>query len=155
MNRPVKITGAGTAMLLMLFFILCLTVLCALGLLSASADLRLARTYAASVQTYYQADEQASRVLRALLQAELETLPETIAGTRYPSRRKTGTISRGICAPQVKIRRCTPRSFWMARGITAPKHGGLKAPLSTPWTSISTCGGARVHPSRDKHNAPR
>ncbi len=99
MNRPVKITGAGTAMLLMLFFILCLTVLCALGLLSASADLRLARTYAASVQTYYEADEQASRVLRALLRAELENPPETIEGTKVSITQKNGRyLARYLCA---------------------------------------------------------
>lgn len=99
MNKPIKITGAGTAMLLMLFFILCLTVLCALGLLSASADARLSKTHAVSVQAYYAADEQATRILSALLCEDLEAPPETVEGIKVVVTPENGRyLARYLCA---------------------------------------------------------
>lgn len=89
-RRSVKLGGAGTALLLMLFFVLCLTVLCALSLLSAAADFKLTKTYAASVHGYYEADAQATRVLNALTRADLREAPAAPEGTEVVLTKENG-----------------------------------------------------------------
>ena len=79
-GAEVRFSGAGTALLLMLFFVLCLTVLCALSLLSAAEDGKLTKAYAASVKSYYEADEAATRVLCALRGENLAALPAAVEG---------------------------------------------------------------------------
>ncbi|MEN6470340.1 MAG: hypothetical protein ABFC62_02625 [Clostridiaceae bacterium] len=89
-RQSIKLSGAGTALLMMLFFVLCLTVLCALSLLSAAADLRLTKTYAASVQGYYEADAQATRVLCELTKANLSDPPAAPGGTEVALTKENG-----------------------------------------------------------------
>ncbi|HWS29595.1 MAG TPA: hypothetical protein VN512_05700 [Clostridia bacterium] len=79
--RGIRFSGAGTALLLMLFFVLCLTILCSLSLLSAASDMKLANAHAASVKSYYEADAKATRVLHALLRLDLGKAPAAVEDT--------------------------------------------------------------------------
>ncbi len=76
--RGIRFSGAGTALLLMLFFVLCLTILCSLSLLSAASDMKLANAHAASVKSYYEADAKATRALHALLHLDLGKAPAAV-----------------------------------------------------------------------------
>ncbi len=103
MKRTQRFSGAGAALLMMLFFVLCLTVLCALSLLSASSDLRLTEGYAASVRSYYEADAACARVLRALtedgaLLPSLEGEDAEFLGVRVVAQKENGAyLARYLC----------------------------------------------------------
>ena len=73
--------GYGSATLLMLFSVLCLTVFAVLAFCSARADLRLSEHFAAMVAEYYAADAEATRIMAQLdaasdVDAEIERLSE-------------------------------------------------------------------------------
>ena len=103
MRSAPKLSGAGAALLMMLFFVLCLTVLCALSLLGASSDLRLTEGYASSVRSYYEADAACVRVLRAL--TEDDALPPSfldktaeVSGVQVAVEKENGAyIARCLC----------------------------------------------------------
>ncbi len=89
-TRGIRFSGAGTALLMMLFFVLCLTILCSLSLLSAASDAKLTNAYAASVKSYYKADKEATRVLHALLELDLDNVPASIEDTSITVEQKNG-----------------------------------------------------------------
>jgi hypothetical protein len=56
----------GSASIIMLFSVLCLTVLASLSMLSANSQWRLANRSAAAVSAYYAADTQAARIYNSI-----------------------------------------------------------------------------------------
>jgi hypothetical protein len=69
----------GSASIIMLFAVLCLTVLAALSLLSANSQLRLTQRSAAVMESYYEADLRASEIYERVLKgdySEVEILPD-------------------------------------------------------------------------------
>ena len=69
----------GTASLVMVFSVLCLTVFAVLALLTARSELKLSRSLADSIDRYYEADGRAVEIVNLL--AEGAQLPEvTVTG---------------------------------------------------------------------------
>lgn len=89
-TRGIRFSGAGTALLLMLFFVMCLTILYSLSLLSAANDHKLTNAYAASVKSYYDADAKATRVLHALLRLDLDRAPAAVEDTSVTIDKRNG-----------------------------------------------------------------
>jgi predicted membrane-bound dolichyl-phosphate-mannose-protein mannosyltransferase len=69
----------GSASIIMLFAVLCLTVLSALSLLSASSQMRLSRRAADVVSDYYAADLAASQIYEAVKAGDTSRV-ETVRG---------------------------------------------------------------------------
>ncbi|MDR0446522.1 MAG: hypothetical protein LBH17_05780 [Oscillospiraceae bacterium] len=70
-NRPRPMgLNIGSASIIMLFTVLCLTVLAALSLLSANSQYRLAERSAAAAEAYYAADAEAAAIYERLKNGE-------------------------------------------------------------------------------------
>ena len=84
-RKPAGI-NVGSATLLMIFAVLCLTIFAVLSLVTANSELRLAQRYADSVTLYYEAESQASGILDDLCSGEPVTdvqFTETEQGISY------------------------------------------------------------------------
>ncbi|MDR3278546.1 MAG: hypothetical protein LBT12_07205 [Oscillospiraceae bacterium] len=69
----------GSASIIMLFAVLCLTVLAALSLLSANSQLRLTQRSAAVMESYYDADLRASEIYERVLKGDYSEVEEIVA----------------------------------------------------------------------------
>jgi len=87
--------NVGSASIIMLFAVLCLTVLAALSLLSANAQTRLAERSAETVKAYYTADTKASAVLSAMRSGDAAALSGMLDDTDVFITRETD-IENGI-----------------------------------------------------------
>lgn len=77
--------GVGSASVLIIFVLLCLTVFATLSLVSAQADLRLAERAAETTAAWYEADGRAAEFLCALDQAfENASSPAELPGAASP-----------------------------------------------------------------------
>jgi hypothetical protein len=69
----------GSASIIMLFAVLCLTVLAALSLLSANSQLRLTQRSAAVMESYYDADLRASEIYESVLRGDYSEVEEIVS----------------------------------------------------------------------------
>ena len=70
--------GAGSASIVLIFAVLCLTVFAVISLSSAIADSALVDVEAALIKSYYEADTLAETILAELLEAD--AVPESVRG---------------------------------------------------------------------------
>ena len=82
-KRPMRL-NIGSASIIMLFTVLCLTVLAALSLLSANSQWTIAKRSADSVTDYYAADFRAAEILSRVKNGDMSGVSvETLDGTSY------------------------------------------------------------------------
>ena len=72
--------GVGSASIMLIFAVLCLTVFSLISLSVAETDKSLADTEAELVTEYYEADEAAERILSVILETEADIVPAEING---------------------------------------------------------------------------
>lgn len=70
-EKKLALPAVGACSLLVIFTVLCLTVLALLSIASVQADERLSATVEEGVQAYYRADADAERILARLRSGEL------------------------------------------------------------------------------------
>ncbi|MGL4791886.1 MAG: hypothetical protein ACRCW1_10790 [Anaerotignaceae bacterium] len=70
-NRKSQGMNVGSASLVMVFAVMCLTIFSVLSLITANNELKIAKRFATSIENYYNADYEAVTMIEAL-KAELE-----------------------------------------------------------------------------------